>query len=61
MLDIKSLSQVPIQVVRFRQNDDLECAVCLEYGPIVIIEIQEQMYDICNSCASAVGIPPVET
>ena len=41
MLDIKSLSQVPIQVVRFRQNDDLECAVCLEYGPIVIIGIQE--------------------
>src|SRR5438128_2149479 len=32
MLDIKSLSQVPIQVVGSSQNDDLECALCLEYG-----------------------------
>ncbi len=55
-VDFNFLSNFPIQVAGSRQNDDLECAVCLDYGPIVIIEIQQQMYDICNRCAAAAGI-----
>ena len=55
-IDFDFLSNFPFQVVGSRQNDDLECAVCLEYGPIVIIELRGCTYDICNRCAAAAGI-----
>jgi len=55
-IDSDFISKSPFQVVGSRQNDDLECAVCLEYSPIVIIEIHGCTYDICNRCAAAAGI-----
>jgi hypothetical protein len=55
-IDFDLLSKFPIRVVGYRQNDDLECAVCLEYGPIVIIEIQDCTYDICNRCVAAAKV-----
>jgi hypothetical protein len=56
MLDIKSLSEFPYQVVAERQDDDLPCVCCDDYGAIVIVEIQGSTYDICPRCAARVGI-----
>ena len=55
-IDFDFLSQFPIQVMGSRQNEDLECVVCLDYGPVVIIEIQDCTYDICNRCAASLSI-----
>jgi len=56
MLDVNFLSQFPHEVVGARLHDDLPCAICDDYGPIMIVEIQDCTYDICHRCAASVVI-----
>ena len=53
---LSKLSSLFPEVVGARPNDNLPCALCGDYGGIVIVEIQDSTYDICNRCVASVEI-----
>jgi hypothetical protein len=44
------------EVVGARPNDNLPCTLCGDYGGVVIVEVENCTYDICNRCAVTIGI-----
>jgi hypothetical protein len=44
------------EVVGARPNDNLPCALCGDYGGIIIVEARDRTYDVCYRCAASVGI-----
>lgn len=54
MLDDNSLSKY--EVVGERQDDDLPCHECGDYGPIIIVKVGEGTQDVCHRCAKKLGI-----
>jgi len=54
MLDSNSPSNY--EVVGSRQDDDLPCSECGEYGAILIVKVGECTRDVCHGCAKKLGI-----
>lgn len=54
MLDPNFISNC--KIVGKRDFDDVPCHECDEYGPIIIVEFEQRMIDLCHSCAAKTGI-----